>query len=87
VRGQLLDLGCYPAAVSVGSVESWFCGYVLEIDESELIQQLDPFEQVAEGLYRRTRTKTERGFDVWIYEYARPLPPDAKGPLEQWPKA
>src|SRR5262249_55397771 len=85
VRGELFDLGRYPAARNIGCVETWFCGFVLEIAESELISELDPFEGVPEGLYRRIRTTTEHGFSVWIYEYARPLPSDVRGPIERWP--
>src|SRR5438093_1105192 len=84
VRGQLFDLGRYPAAVRVGSAESWFCGHVLEIVESEL-RELDEFEGVHQGLYRRVRIITKSGFEAWIYEYARPLPPTARGPVEHWP--
>ena len=87
VRGELFDLGTYPAAVSVGMTESWIWGYVLEINESELLAELDRYEEVHTGLYRRVQTTTEAGFMVWIYEYARPIPPDARGPIERWPSS
>lgn len=85
VRGMLYDLGPFPAAVKIGAAEQWLCGYVLEIEEIELVRDLDPYEEVDKGLYRRIRTATEAGFDVWVYEYARPLPPGAAGPMECWP--
>jgi gamma-glutamylcyclotransferase (GGCT)/AIG2-like uncharacterized protein YtfP len=85
VRGLLYDLGPYPAAVCVGSSDRWFGGHVLEIDEREL-EQLDAYEGVAEQLYRRTRTATESGLQVWVYEYARPLPSDAVA-VDVWPRA
>ena len=85
VLGQLFDLGRYPAAVRVGAAESWFCGHVLEIAEIELVRELDEFEGVHQGLYRRIRTATESGFEAWIYEYTWPLPPTARGPIERWP--
>ena len=85
VLGELLDLGDYPAAVKVGLGESCFRGYVLELAESELTTELDAFEGVPELLYRRIRTITKAGYEVWIYEYARPLPHTAWGPIESWP--
>jgi gamma-glutamylcyclotransferase (GGCT)/AIG2-like uncharacterized protein YtfP len=84
VRGLLYDLGRYPAAVCVGAVAQAVYGYVMEIAESELIDQLDAFEGLADGLYRRIRTVTRAGFEVWIYEYARPIPQSAPGPIERW---
>ena len=85
VRGLLYDLGPFPAAVKVGASENWFQGYVLEIDESELVGDLDAYEEVDKGHYRRIRTVTEAGFEVWIYEYARSIPATAVGPIECWP--
>ena len=84
VRGELFDLGQYPAAVKVGASEHWLGGYVLEIDHAELVTDLDAYEEVGEGRYRRVRTVTAAGFEVWIYEYARPIPPHARGPIERW---
>ncbi len=85
VRGLLFDLGRFPAAVNVDRANTWIHGYVIEIQENELTQELDEFEELAKGLYRRIRTTTEAGFDAWIYEYARPLPPQAIGPIDRWP--
>ena len=84
VRGELFDLGRYPAAVRIGATAGSFCGHVIEIDASELAE-LDAFEGVDEGLYLRVTTTTEAGCPVWIYEYARPLPAVARGPIERWP--
>lgn len=84
VRGLLYDLGSYPAAIQIGLVERWFHGFVLEIAESELLEELDQFEDVEKGLYRRVRAYTESGFEVWVYAYARPLPPGAFGPIDRW---
>jgi len=85
VRGLLYDLGPFPAAVKIDATEQWLRGYVLEIAENELVGDLDSYEEVDKGQYRRIRTVTEAGFDVWIYEYARPLPPGAAGPIDGWP--
>lgn len=84
VRGLLYDLGPYPAAVQIGRIEEEFCGWVLDLSEGEL-KRLDAYEGVSEGLYRRMRTVTAGGRTVWIYEYARELPQQARGPLEKWP--
>src|SRR5262245_26579533 len=65
VRALLYDLGAYPAALQVGTADRWFHGYVLEIATSELVDRLDPFEKISQGLYRRIRTTTRAGFDVW----------------------
>jgi len=86
VRGELFDLGAYAAARKVGNCDTWFSGYVLEIDEHELVTDLDPFEGVAEGEYRRVRTATESELEVWAYDYARPIPKHAIGPIAQWPR-
>ncbi len=86
VRGVLYDLGVYPAAVHVGSAEQWVRGYVVEIDDRELHEELDAYEGVAERLYRRIRTVTESGTEVWVYEYARPLPDDAVA-IDVWPRS
>lgn len=85
VRGLLYDLGAYPAAVEIGTVDRWFNGYVLEIAEAELADSLDSYEEVDKGLYRRIRTVTRSGFDVWIYEYARAVPKNAIGLIDRWP--
>jgi gamma-glutamylcyclotransferase (GGCT)/AIG2-like uncharacterized protein YtfP len=85
VRGMLYDLGPFPAAVKVGAAEQWLGGYVLEITEVELVGELDPYEQVHKGLYRRIQTVTQAGFEVWIYEYAQPVPVGAVGPIDCWP--
>ena len=84
VHGELFDLGSHPAAVHIGQSPGWLRGFVLELDEAELFGDLDAYEEVDRGLYRRVRTKTEAGFDVWVYEFARPIPATAAGPMERW---
>lgn len=83
VRGQLFDLGPYPAAVQVGQGDAYFEGVVIEIDDSELAE-LDEFEEVDQGVYARLWTETELGSQVWIYEYRQPIPPNLK-PQPRWP--
>src|SRR6185437_10156830 len=85
VRGRLFDLGPYPALVIEGDPEEgWVAGYVRTVDRDELIGRLDPYEGVDEGLYRRLAATTEAGRRAWVYVYARPLPPGARGPLDRW---
>jgi gamma-glutamylcyclotransferase (GGCT)/AIG2-like uncharacterized protein YtfP len=85
VRGRLFDLGPYPALVDCGDPAAvWVEGFVRPVDDDELSGHLDPYEGVDEGLYRRAQATTEGGRRVWVYVYARPLPPGARGPLTRW---
>jgi gamma-glutamylcyclotransferase (GGCT)/AIG2-like uncharacterized protein YtfP len=85
VRGRLFDLGPYPALVDQGDPDGgWVEGYVRPVDPAELIEHLDPYEGVDEGLYRRVAAETRGGRRAWVYVYARPLPPTARGPLSRW---
>jgi gamma-glutamylcyclotransferase (GGCT)/AIG2-like uncharacterized protein YtfP len=84
VRGRLYDLGPFPGAMVFDSAEESFEGWVLDIDEAEL-PVLDEFEDVTgERRYRRVRTRTLGGVDVWIYDYIGPVPANAR-PLARWP--
>jgi gamma-glutamylcyclotransferase (GGCT)/AIG2-like uncharacterized protein YtfP len=85
VRGRLYDLGPYPALCDCGDLSaSWIQGYVRPVELTELTGRLDPYEGVDEGLYHRVAATTEAGRRVWVYVYARPLPPTARGPLCRW---
>src|SRR5262245_26909266 len=85
VRGRLFDLGPYPALVDVDDPGAgWVEGFVRPVDLRELEEHLDPWEDVDHGLYRRVASQTRNGLSVWVYVYARPLPPDASGPLPRW---
>ena len=85
VRGRLFDLGPYPALVDPDDPGAgWVEGYVREVDRIELARDLDPYEGVDEGLYRRVALTTEAGRHAWVYVYARPLPVRAVGPLTRW---
>jgi gamma-glutamylcyclotransferase (GGCT)/AIG2-like uncharacterized protein YtfP len=85
VRGRLYDLGPYPALIDCGNAQAgWVEGYARPVDPIELTGQLDPYEGVDEGLYRRMAATTEAGRSVWVYVYARPLPPGVRGPLARW---
>jgi gamma-glutamylcyclotransferase (GGCT)/AIG2-like uncharacterized protein YtfP len=85
VRGRLYDLGLYPALCDCGDpTANWVEGYVRPVQPDELTRRFDPYEGVDEGLYQRVTATTESGRLVWVYVYARPLPPSAHGPLHRW---
>ncbi len=85
VRGRLYDLGPYPGLVDLDDPgASWVEGYVRPVTDGELVDRLDPYEGVEEGLYRRDMTITRAGRPAWIYTYARPLPATARGPIGRW---
>jgi hypothetical protein len=85
VRGRLFDLGPYPTVVDLGDpAVGWVEGFVRTVEVRELHGRLDPYEGVAEGLFRRTVASTRSGRLAWVYVHARPFPPDARGPLARW---
>ena len=85
VRGRLFDLGPYPALVDLDDPGAgWVEGYVRPVDLEELETRLDPWEEVGQGLYRRTETTTRTSCRVWVYVYDRPLPPTARGRIARW---
>jgi gamma-glutamylcyclotransferase (GGCT)/AIG2-like uncharacterized protein YtfP len=85
VRGRLYDLGPYPALVDHEEPSfGWVEGYVRGVSWEQLSGSLDSYEGVREGLYRRVETVTRAGRKVWVYVYARPLPPSAIGPIARW---
>lgn len=84
VRGRLYDLGEYPGAVDIGRVPDTFEGWIVEIEEGELLE-LDAFEDVTSGnAYRRILSTTMAGESVWIYEYIGPVP-ETTTSLPRWP--
>lgn len=83
IPGRLFDLGPYPAAIDVGTAASWIEGTVLDIAAEE-IEALDRYEGADRGLYRRLLVRARSGAQVWVYEYARPLPHTAR-PITRWP--
>ncbi|MBX6311947.1 MAG: gamma-glutamylcyclotransferase [Isosphaeraceae bacterium] len=85
VRGRLFDLGPYPVLVDwEDPTAGWVEGYVRPVSRRELEDQLDPYEGVDEGLYRRVVLTTRGGRRVWVYVYPHALPRTARGPLAQW---
>ncbi len=84
VRGRLYDLGPYPALVDLDNPEAgWVHGFARSVTTAEL-EAFDVFEEVDAAMYRRIETTTRDGRRVWVYVYARPLPPSARGPLARW---
>jgi len=85
VRGRMFDLGPYPALVDPSEPSAgWVEGFVRPVDARELLERLDPYEGVGEGLYRRVASETRAGRLAWVYVYARALPRGARGPLTRW---
>jgi gamma-glutamylcyclotransferase (GGCT)/AIG2-like uncharacterized protein YtfP len=85
VRGRLFDLGPHPSLVDLDDpTAGWVDGYVRAVDPVLLSVQLDDYEGVSAGLFRRVRTTTHRGRRAWVYVYARLVPLDARGPLARW---
>lgn len=85
VRGRLFDLGPYPGLVDLDHPSAgWVEGHARAVSPTELVESLDPYEGVAEGLFRREPAVSRSGRQVWIYVYNRPLPPNPVGPLARW---
>jgi gamma-glutamylcyclotransferase (GGCT)/AIG2-like uncharacterized protein YtfP len=85
VRGRLFDLGPYPALIDADDpAADWVEGHVRPVGGRELVDFLDPYEGVDEGLFRRVAVTTRTGRHAWVYVFARPVPPSARGPLARW---
>lgn len=85
VRGRLFHLGPYPALIDLDREDArWVEGFVRPVTERELIERLDPYEGVNEGLYQRAATISRGGRRVWVYVYARPIPPGARELFRAW---
>jgi gamma-glutamylcyclotransferase (GGCT)/AIG2-like uncharacterized protein YtfP len=85
VRGRLFDLGPYPALIDLDVPGTgWVEGFVRIVSDGELENQLDGWEGVDEGLYRREQATTRSDRRVWVYVYNQPLPQHARGPLTRW---
>jgi gamma-glutamylcyclotransferase (GGCT)/AIG2-like uncharacterized protein YtfP len=84
IRGRLFELTHYPALVALNDpAAGWVSGFVRQVEPEEFAR-LDLYEGVDEGLYRREITTTQSGRQAWVYVYAPPLPPEARGPIERW---
>ena len=85
VRGRLFDLGLYPVLVDGDDPGAgWVEGHVRPVDSVELLEVLDPYEGVGEGLFQRELLRTRSGQEVWVYVYPHPVPERAFGPLPRW---
>jgi gamma-glutamylcyclotransferase (GGCT)/AIG2-like uncharacterized protein YtfP len=84
VRGRLFDLGPYPGLIDLDAPGvGWVEGYVRAVEPHEL-EAFDRWEDVDLGMYRRVESTTRGCVRVWVYVYARKLPPEARGPLPRW---
>jgi indolepyruvate decarboxylase len=85
VRGRLFDLGPYPALIDLDDPKAgWVEGFVRPVDLEELETRLDPWEEVDRGVFRRIQTVTRGSCLAWVYVYGRPLPLQARGPVDRW---
>jgi len=74
IYGRLWHNGSYPAAVRGEPGGPMVAGIVLEVTVDDL-EQLDAYEGVGHGWYRRVRVRMLGGEDVWVYEGAGCLCP------------
>lgn len=85
VRGRLFDLGPYPGLIDLDHVDArWVEGFVRPVTERELIERLDPYEGLHEGLYQRRAAISRGGRRVWVYVYARPIPTGGRELFRPW---
>ena len=85
IRGRLFDLGPHPLLVDWDDPEAgWVEGHVRTVDGGELEGELDDYEGVAEGYFRRVIVQTREGRRAWVYVWPRPVPQYARGPLPRW---
>ena len=84
VRGRLYDLGPYPALIDLDNPQAgWVLGYCGPVEPQEL-ERHDRWEEVDAGVYSRVETLTRNNHRAWVYVFSRPLPADARGPLDRW---
>ena len=73
IRGELYDLGGLLVAVRIGRSAELIDGFVAEIDVDELVDLDGLLDTESREFVRRTST-TEKGFEVYVYEYGRSIP-------------
>jgi len=83
IRGELYDLGPFPAAWNVGAQGAGVIhGEIIEVD-AETLAHFDRYEGVSVGHYRRVRVRVvdengnPNGREAWVYEYGKH--PTARG--------
>lgn len=84
IKGKLYDLGGKDAAaINVGKDTAHRVhGYTIAIDQSEL-PEIDKEEAPQ---YKRVRTTTDNGVDVYVYEYQNTIPMSSKLLSGEWRK-
>ena len=80
IHADLFDLDGKDAGVkNVGKTSAIADGYVLTLPQSEL----DHLDKMEAPEFKRIRTKTLSGEDVWVYEYLKAIPKRDKE-VEDW---
>lgn len=75
MNGDLYTLGRFPALTTLDTDNQFY--YRVASVPSTFMNVLDRYERVADGLYRRVKTTTPDGQDVWTYLFNQPLPAGA----------
>ncbi len=81
IRGSLFDIGPFPLYFPRGT--SKISGEVVEV-KSEILQLLDKYKGVSEGICTREKIVTEKGYEAWIYQLERSYIQEAMGPTGKW---
>ena len=76
MSGDMYNLGGFPAVTTTGDTGNEFYYQVAQITP-DLLPQLDRYEGVADGLYRRETVDTPVG-PAYIYIFNRELPEGAQ---------
>jgi gamma-glutamylcyclotransferase (GGCT)/AIG2-like uncharacterized protein YtfP len=82
IKGKLYDLdGKDAAGVNIGKDTAHRIeGYTIAIDPKEL----PTLEREEQPEFKRVKTTTEAGIDVYVYEYTKPIPLGSKLISGQW---
>lgn len=84
IRGDMFDLGPFPAAINVGKSDNLIEGHIVEIYSYQL-SILDIYEQVPNGLYERVTVKTVDGTEVQTYQFAQKIGDKDLPIIKRWP--
>lgn len=83
IRGQMYDLGAFPGVVGISGGSGRVEGEIRHVSADQL-KRFDVYEGVDSGLYRRIKTETLDGQEVWVYEFACDVGQHRKVPEGVW---